>query len=268
MKADKTNLILALNNAAALGILVFIVLLLVGDSINSHTPGISIGYASICFITELPLFHLSFARGWNKGNILSIKRLYLPTLSFICLFILSAIYTSIAYGYAPTDYFLTSDGNINFQQLVYHLKFTLIGVVLVFANQITGAMNEREIIINPVGKTLREGRLVTLHGHNKNDRLEIDSRSILYAESEGNYIKIIGKDKSYSIRMTLKEFQEAVKDFPELIRCHRAYIVNIKNACRFEGNSRKGYLFFNEGGLSIPVSQSYTGQITSIMKES
>lgn len=266
MNLDKRNLILALNNAGLLSIQILIVLYLVSDTISSHTAGISIGYAFLCFITEFPLFYLSFTKGWNQGDASLLKRMYLPVLSFVCLFILSVVYTSFAYGYNPIDYFYTSNGEINSFQLMHHLKFTLTGVILVFANQITGSINEREIIINPSSELHMESRLLTVHGNNKNETFEMQSNNILYAVSEGNYIKIICRGEEYSLRMTLKEFQEAVKDFPELVRCHRAYIANIKNVCRYEGNSRKGYIFFNESRLSIPVSQSYSTQIKTIMQ--
>ena len=38
-----------------------------------------------------------------------------------------------------------------------------------FANQITGSINEREIIINPSSELNKESSLLTVHGNNKND---------------------------------------------------------------------------------------------------
>jgi len=73
--------------------------------------------------------------------------------------------------------------------------------------------------------------------------------SILYAEADGNYIKLISKDRSYLIRYSLSWFFDQVQD-KGFLKIHRARVVNGRIIKQYNRNT---VLIGNE---ELPVSKS------------
>lgn len=245
MKTDRKALGPAIRNAGILSALLCIVLCIFEHEISFKTVGIYFGYAMICFIVELPLFYISIQKHWLRDSP-SIKSLYLPALSFILLLPLSMLYTSIIYGYPPLDYFISPDGDINTARLTYHIKLTLTGVAFVFANQIMGAVTEKEIIVN-------SSRMV----EGNNARLNISGLTFKIEDLLYNYLRIVCKNEEKRLRLTMKQFLSETKKFPELTQCHRAFTINLHNVSYYEGTSRKGEVHFQGSNETVPVSRSY-----------
>jgi len=258
MKTDRKALGLAIRNAGILSALLLIVLCAFEHDINLKSIGIHIGYAIICFVVELPLFYVAILKHWLSDS-LSVKYLYLPTLSFIILLLLSMLYTSIIYGYPPRDYFINPDGSMNVEQLLHHIQMALIGVAFVFANQMLGAATEREIIVN--SNRLSEEHCATFNISGITFKVE----DFLYAESEANYLKIVCKNEERRVRMTMKQLLAESKAFPELTQCHRAYLVNLINVSYYEGSSRKGEIHFHRRSDTVPVSRNFAKIITDLL---
>ena len=99
------------------------------------------------------------------------------------------------------------------------------------------------------------------------ETLEIDARSFLYAEAEGNYVRLhylSPKDNrpvSKLLRLTMKQAEASVSSASYIVRCHRAFLVNLHRVTKVEGNSQ-GYRLRLEGcAEEVPVSRGYGKEI-------
>lgn len=276
MTANQKYWKLACKNAGVFAALYILVLWVFGDSISGMTPWIALGYGVIAFVCDAPVFYLAFRYHWSEGDLLSFKWLLIPLLSFILLVIPSTLYSAVAFGYSPAAFFFQEDGSINQMQLIMSLKIALVGTLIVSVIQFLGASNEREIVVNtqlrsPIQNNsgMRKKRVVFLRGNAKNSSMELDIDRLLYVESDANYLNVVylgDTIQSETLRLTLKQFEETVAPYPEIVRCHRAYLVNLNNVSYLEGYSSKGELYFTEYKGSIPVSKTYLEDISGLLK--
>ena len=103
------------------------------------------------------------------------------------------------------------------------------------------------------------------------ESLEIDARSFLYAEAEGNYVclhYLSPKDNrpvSKLLRLTMKQAEAAIASAPFIVRCHRAFLVNLHQVTKVEGNSQ-GYRLRLEGCVDeVPVSRGYAKEVKALL---
>ena len=99
------------------------------------------------------------------------------------------------------------------------------------------------------------------------EMLEMDARSFLYAESEGNYVRLHyfspkeNRPVSKLLRLTMKQAEASVASAPFIVRCHRAFLVNLHQVSKVDGNSQ-GYRLRLEGcAEEVPVSRGYAKEI-------
>lgn len=99
------------------------------------------------------------------------------------------------------------------------------------------------------------------------EMLELDARLFLYAESEGNYICLhyLSHNDNHPVskllRLTMKQAEAAVASAPFIVRCHRAFLVNLHQVSKVDGNSQ-GYRLRLEGcAEEVPVSRGYAKEI-------
>lgn len=258
---------LAMKNAGVFGTLCFLVLWLFSSSINGMTVWIALGYGVIAFLCDTPVFYWAFRYHWTDENRFTFKWMLVPLLSFVILVIPSVLYSAFVYGYSPLDFFVQVDGGNHSSQFVFALKMILASILVVSVIQFLGASNEREIVINVQQRDIRqsalapqEQKLVKIQGNAKHSSLELDIDRLLYVEADANYLNVVSftdELTSATMRLTLKQFEEAVAEYPEVVRCHRAYLVNLNNVSYLEDLSSKGELHFNAFQGTVPVSKTY-----------
>jgi hypothetical protein len=109
-------------------------------------------------------------------------------------------------------------------------------------------------------KHLSEERMVCLTSENGKEKLEIGLSNIVYIESVGNYIKVFyvkGEKLSKTLlRSTLKRTELQVQECTSLIKCHRAFLVNIHKIIHVKGNSQGLRLVLKNAETEIPVSRN------------
>jgi len=119
-----------------------------------------------------------------------------------------------------------------------------------------------------VPQTNENNPSIILSGTTK-ESLEVNPDRLLYIEAYGNYIKIyyIEKDtvKQKSLRATIKQAEDSFPDYPYIVRCHRAFIVNTNNILGIKGNSQGYRLAFKHTPEEIPVSRAYTKTLKSLL---
>lgn len=113
---------------------------------------------------------------------------------------------------------------------------------------------------------------VVLAGGTK-ETLTLVADTLLYAEADGNYVRLNylsadgGKRTSKLLRITLKQAGEAFAGCIYIIRCHRAFLVNLKRVLKVTGNAQ-GYRLHLEGcEEEIPVSRAYAKAVKGYFEE-
>lgn len=107
---------------------------------------------------------------------------------------------------------------------------------------------------------------VMLAGETK-EKLTLVAANLLYAESEGNYVCLhylpaeSERPVAKLLRLTLKQAGESFAVYPDVIRCHRAFLVNLRRVKKVTGNAQ-GYRLHLEGcEVEVPVSRAYAKEV-------
>lgn len=104
--------------------------------------------------------------------------------------------------------------------------------------------------------------IVSLLSDNEKDRLDIELSQLLYIESSGNYIEIFyTKDKmlkSMLLRSTLKRTEAQLEPHPSVVKCHRAFLINVDKIIHVKGNSQGLRLVLKHTDTEIPVSRNFS----------
>lgn len=102
---------------------------------------------------------------------------------------------------------------------------------------------------------------VSIFNDSEKEELKLDPAQILCVESEGNYVTISWQAgdiiEKTTLRSTLKKIKLQLNDFPNIVQCHRAYIVNCEQVQKVKGNAQGYQLNLSGYADTIPVSRSY-----------
>src|SRR5690625_4913789 len=103
-----------------------------------------------------------------------------------------------------------------------------------------------------------------LVSENNDEKLQLAPEELLFITNADNYVavhyRINGAVKQTLLRATLKKIDRQL-DHPQVLRCHRSYIVNLTQLVNITGNA-SGYLLTLRGSDSeIPVSKTYAGEV-------
>lgn len=106
---------------------------------------------------------------------------------------------------------------------------------------------------------------ITLNG-TTSETVRLQASNILYIESVGNYVKVCYLDDGsmptiQTLRATSKYMEEALKEYSMIVRCHRAFLVNLQQVEKIVSQSGILQLKMKHTGDILPVSRSNTAQI-------
>lgn len=117
--------------------------------------------------------------------------------------------------------------------------------------------------------TLPKGILLT--GETGKERLSLLPNQLIYVESVGNYVEVHWLNFMFPqktlLRSTLKEVEAATAHDPQLFRCHRAFLINLRAVSHTTGNSRGYQLTMSGSNREIPVSRSYLAAFDARMAQ-
>ncbi len=93
------------------------------------------------------------------------------------------------------------------------------------------------------------------------ESIDINRNKTVFIKSVGNYLEFYFRESEGQIKKLVKRgrLHQAEKDleaFPEFLRCHRAFIINLKQAKQIKGNSKNSRIVFDQKLEEIPVSRS------------
>ena len=100
---------------------------------------------------------------------------------------------------------------------------------------------------------------ITLEG-NTNEHVNLEISDLLYIEAVGNYVKVVllreGEVHTNMLRATMKQMEDQLQAYAIIVRCHRAFMVNLNQVEHISSNSRAMQLVMRHSHDAIPVSRS------------
>ena len=104
-----------------------------------------------------------------------------------------------------------------------------------------------------------------------NESVTLQISNLLYIESVGNYVKVNhlrdGHVRTDMIRATMKQMEETLRDYPMIVRCHRAFLVNLGQVEQIVSHSGSTKLLIKHCHDSLPVSRSNMAQVKAAIKQ-
>ena len=106
-----------------------------------------------------------------------------------------------------------------------------------------------------------------------NETVTLQVSDLLYIEAVGNYVKVYhlrdGAVRADMLRATSKQIEEELRDYPMIVRCHRAFLVNLGQIEKIISKSGSMQLVVRRCPEVIPVSRSKISLIKeAILKSS
>ena len=120
---------------------------------------------------------------------------------------------------------------------------------------------------------------ITLEG-TTNEHLTLQISDLLYIEAVGNYVKVlslqtatgqavskqdINEVHTTMLRATMKQMEETLNAYPMIVRCHRAFMVNLAQVEQISSNSRAMQLIIRHCHDAIPVSRSNVNKLKELL---
>ena len=102
-----------------------------------------------------------------------------------------------------------------------------------------------------------------------NEHVSLEISDLLYIEAVGNYVKVVNKHdgevKTNMLRATMKQMEDALQAYPMIVRCHRAFMVNLGQVEQISSNSRAMQLVMHHTHDAIPVSRSNVHKLKELL---
>ena len=139
---------------------------------------------------------------------------------------------------------------------------------------------------------IKQDSQITLEG-TTNEHVTLDITDLLYIEAVGNYVKIVSKREKSELdlisereqsrptvkvcqlrdsevhttmlRATMKQMEDALQAYPMIVRCHRAFMVNLGQVEQISSNSRAMQLVMRHNHDAIPVSRSNVSKLKELL---
>ena len=131
---------------------------------------------------------------------------------------------------------------------------------------------EETRLLNEELKKMQEERVeeLTLTG-TTNESVTLQISDLLFIEAVGNYVKVNhlrdGQVHTDMLRVTMKQLEETLLPYPIVVRCHRAFLVNLGQVEQITSHSGSTQLLIKHCHESLPVSRSNMAQVKSAIRQ-
>jgi len=203
---------------------------------------------------------------WNRGKFFSLGIL-ISTLSVAPItFFLYIFYTSCGitfyYIYFERTYIWLPAG------LFVGLGPTLILYIWTLTDIYKSQISS---VYNTTVKSVTEGQHENTIAIPKNAKEDIifPADNFLYAETQGNYLTIhylSGNEiMRETIRLTLSQLMSIIDSYENIMRCHRAFLVNLSYVVNMKKKDQKFVLLLNNCSDEIPISKTYRNNVVKAL---
>ena len=107
--------------------------------------------------------------------------------------------------------------------------------------------------------TACQSQELTLTG-TTNESVTLQISHLLFIEAVGNYVKVShlcdNQVHTDMLRATMKQMEETLQGYPMIVRCHRAFLVNLVQVEQIVSHSGSTQLLIKHCHESLPVSRS------------
>ena len=121
--------------------------------------------------------------------------------------------------------------------------------------------------VTSAGDTDQDSK-ITLEG-NTNEHVTLEISDLLYIEAVGNYVKVCQLQDNdvhtHMLRATMRQMEDALEAYPMIVRCHRAFMVNLAQVEQISSNSRAMQLVIRHSHDAIPVSRSNVNKLKELL---
>lgn len=93
-----------------------------------------------------------------------------------------------------------------------------------------------------------------------NGQIKIQYNSIIYLESDGNYLKFVTKEENHLGRMSLSEMEQNLTE-RQFLRIHKSYIINVNYLKTIESHR------LSMGDEWLPIGRKYKKEVTAYLDE-
>ena len=111
---------------------------------------------------------------------------------------------------------------------------------------------------------------ITLEG-TTNEHVSLEISNLLYIEAVGNYVKVCQLQNNgvhtHMLRATMKQMEDTLEAYPMIVRCHRAFMVNLGQVEQISSNSRAMQLVMRYSHDAIPVSRSNVNKLKELLEK-
>ena len=102
-----------------------------------------------------------------------------------------------------------------------------------------------------------------------NEQVTLEISDLLYIEAVGNYVKVCqlqgNEMQTNMLRATMKQMEDTLQAYPMIVRCHRAFMVNLAQVEQISSNSRAMQLVMRHSHDAIPVSRSNVNKLKELL---
>jgi hypothetical protein len=144
----------------------------------------------------------------------------------------------------------------------FFLLFIVTGKYLHIVSSITNKATTWDRIVRDYRDGQYQDAVVTIQSESPQDSVKFRLINFLYVKVDGNYIEFYllddnGEVKRLIKRNTMHNVEKQLKDYPNIIRVHRSYLVNISKVESVSGNAQGYRLGIKNCDDVVPVSRSY-----------
>ena len=239
-----------------------------------HLVALGVIGFSICMITDIILkYVIKMPRSFKKGAEYIIRR------NLWFQFINTPL---VALGICLYRHFVLSDrieGNqlslVNFLEILAIIAFCSFAIGLYwrfkYRSKYLAMELEETRLLNEELKKMQEERVeeLTLTG-TTNESVTLQISHLLFIEAVGNYVKVshLRDDQVHTdmLRATMKQMEETLQGYPMIVRCHRAFLVNLGQVEQIVSHSGSTQLLIKHCHESLPVSRSNMSQVRAAIK--
>lgn len=269
----------AFRMAAAMGAFVAVFLLLFQPFGLQQVPGGSFkvfavsGYGFITFacVSLLALACPALYPAWFRAQQWTVgKEVLFTLLNISCVGLANFIYTALVFRHPLSPGLL-----LNFQLITLTIgTFPVLFLVLLRHNRLLAQNLKLAQEMNtglaqhPQQEQVQQ-EMLFFTSETGQEPIVLKPQDFLFAAAAGNYVELYclenGVPKKNLIRSSLSRVEEAVQQQPQMVRCHRSYLVNLEQVRSFSGNAQGLLLELQTGGYSIQVSRKMVPQIKSLL---
>jgi hypothetical protein len=127
-----------------------------------------------------------------------------------------------------------------------------------------------------IGKQHGEGggvdlpQTIVFIAENEKDTLAVSVNDLLFIESADNYSEIVfvqnGTSEKVLLRGSLSSFEEQAHH-PDIVRCHRSFVVNLQQVESISGNAQGYKLQLKNCDSPVPVARRYGDLVAAYFKK-